>query len=265
MSTATGATAAGMTDNVRVEVGEQVGVITIDRPAARNAINLDVSRGVAAAVDDLEARADVSVIVITGAGGVFSAGMDLKAFSRGERPSIPGRGLCGLTDHEVSKPLIAAVEGFALAGGFEVALAADLIVASRSATFGVPEVTRGLVAAGGALLRMTKSMPYGAAMELTLTGDRFGADRAHALGLVTRLSDDGHALADAVALARRIAANAPLALQLTKRIVATTAGWTDEQQYAWQRSVAEAAFTSEDAREGAAAFVEKRSPVWTGR
>jgi enoyl-CoA hydratase len=172
----------------------------------RNAIDLAVSQGVAAAVDDLESRPDVAVIVVTGAGGVFSAGMDLKAFARGERPAIPGRGLCGLTDHEVSKPVIAAVEGFALAGGFEVALAADLIVASRAATFGVPEVTRGLVAAGGALLRMAKTMPYGAAMDLALTGDRFGAERAHALGLVTHLSVEGEALTDATRVARRIAA-----------------------------------------------------------
>lgn len=252
-------------EGVLVKVDAHVGVITINRPAARNAIDLAVSRGVATAIDELESRSDVAVIVITGAEGVFSAGMDLKAFARGERPSIPGRGLCGLTDHSISKPIIAAVEGYALAGGFEVALATDLIVASRSAMFGVPEVTRGLVAAGGALTRMAKTMPYGAAMVLVLTGDRFGAERAHELGLVTHLSTEGHALEDALAVATRIAANAPLAVELTKRIVSTAVGWSDEQQYAWQRGVAEAAFISEDAKEGAQAFAERREPVWRGR
>lgn len=254
-----------MAEDVRVEVSDRIGIITMNRPDARNAVNTSMSKGVAAAVDDLVARDDVTVIILTGAGGTFCAGMDLKAFAGGERPAIPGRGLAGITEAGVGKPLIAAVEGYALAGGFELALAADIIVASRTAVFGFPEVARGLVASGGGLLRIAKVMPLGAAMDVVLTGSRFDAEAAHGYGLVTRLTEPGDALAGAVALGRQIAANAPLAVRLSKEILAGAVRWVDPEMYAWQRSVAEPSFTSEDAKEGVRAFAEKRPPVWTGR
>jgi enoyl-CoA hydratase len=254
-----------MSEDVDVEIGDGVMVITINRPSARNAMNLAVAEGIAAAADELDARSDVAVGILTGAGGFFSAGMDLKAFARGERPSIPGRGLAGIAERPPVKPLIAAVEGPALAGGCELALACDVIVAARTATFGIPEVSRGLVAAGGGLLRLAKALPYGLAMELALTGRRLGAEQAHAAGLVTRLADEGRALAEARQLAAEIRAQAPLAVAATKTILAGAARWTDAEMIAWQRRIAEPVLASEDAREGALAFAEKRLPRWSGK
>ncbi|AFR48185.1 Enoyl-CoA hydratase/carnithine racemase [Gordonia sp. KTR9] len=249
---------------MRVEVANNVAVVTMTRPQARNALNYAMSSDMAAAFDDLVARSDVSAIVLAAEGPVFSAGMDLKAFARGEKPSIPGRGLAGYTECGLEKPLIAAIDGPALAGGFELALAADMIVASESSSFGLPEVSRGLIAAGGGLLRLSRSVPYGAVMEIALTGERIDAQRAHDLGIVTRLCPSGEAAQAATELAASIARNAPLALRLTKKIVNETVGWVDSDTYAKHRDMATAVFASEDAKEGAAAFAERRTPVWRG-
>ncbi|MCW2675863.1 MAG: caiD [Modestobacter sp.] len=253
-----------MADPVLVEVSDGVGVLTLNRPEARNAVDLATARALAAAVDDLEARADVAVLVLTGAGGTFCAGMDLKAFSRGERPRLEGRGFAGLTEAPPAKPLIAAVEGWALAGGFELALTADLIVAARDARFGIPEVKRGLVAVGGGVLRLPKALPYHRAMELALTGDPLPAEEAHRFGLVSTLTDPGGALEGARVLAGRIAVNGPLAVRATKQLVAGAVHWTDREAFAEQLRLTEHVFVSADAQEGARAFAEKRAPVWRG-
>lgn len=254
-----------MSDVVKVEITDGVGVITIDRPEAKNAVNLAVAEGVAAAVDQLEADDSVVALIITGAGGTFCSGMDLKAFAKGERPSVPGRGFAGLTSHEIAKPLIAAVEGYALAGGCELALAADIIVAARTAQFGIPEVKRGLVAAAGGVLKLAKTMPYGAAMELALTGDFIKAERAQELGLVTRLADDGKALDEAMELAKKIAQNGPLAVKASKQLVSGSIKWIDKELLDWQDQITAPIFASSDAIEGATAFAEKRAPKWQGR
>jgi enoyl-CoA hydratase len=224
-----------------------------------------VSNGVAAALDELDADPGLSVGVLTGAGKGFCAGMDLKAFVAGERPHVEGRGFAGITQRSAEKPLIAAIEGFAVAGGLEVALACDLIVAGRGARLGIPEVKRSLVAAGGALLRLPRTMPRNAAMELALTGDPIEAERAYELGLVNRLADPGQALDVALQLAETIAANGPLALSATKRIMVESADWPDAEFFERQREISDPVFASEDAREGATAFSERRDPVWKGR
>lgn len=254
-----------MADSVLVEIQDGVGIITLNRPEAKNALNLDVATRFAAAIDGFEADDSIVAMVITGAGGTFCSGMDLKAFTRGERPAIPGRGLCGITEQPPDKPLIAAVEGYALAGGCELALACDIIVAARTATFGIPEVRRGLVAAAGGVLKLAKTMPYGAAMELALTGDFIGAERAKELGIVTRVAEDGEALNDALTLAKRIAKNAPQAVKASKQLVSGSVKWTDKDLLAWQAELLEPIRNSEDAIEGATAFAEKREPVWKGR
>jgi enoyl-CoA hydratase len=253
------------TEVVRVDERPGVLVITIDRPEAKNAVTLEVSEAVAAALDTLDARPDLSVGVITGAGGTFCAGMDLKAFLRGERPSIPGRGFAGVTEAPPAKPLIAAVEGHALAGGCEIVLACDMVVAGRGARLGIPEVKRGLVAAAGGLLRLHERIPHVLAMELALTGDFLGAERAYEIGLVNRVVEDGSALEAALELADRIAANGPLAVAASKRVMVESRGWPVEERFARQREVIEPVFASADAKEGARAFAEKRTPVWEGR
>ncbi|KUI37434.1 enoyl-CoA hydratase [Mycobacterium sp. IS-1496] len=254
---------ANSEDVVLVEQRDRILVITINRPRAKNAVDAAVSRGLADAMDRLDGDAGLSVGVLTGAGGSFCAGMDLKAFARGERVDIEGRGL-GFTERPPVKPLIAAVEGYALAGGTELALATDLIVASRESAFGIPEVKRGLVAGGGGLLRLPQRIPYAIAMELALTGDNLPAERAHELGLVNVLAEPGGALDAALALAERITANGPLAVAATKRIIVESRGWSPEQQFAEQMKILMPVFASNDAREGAVAFAEKRPPRWTG-
>ncbi|MDB5685999.1 MAG: caiD 2 [Rhizorhabdus sp.] len=253
------------TEPVLWSIEGAIAVITINRAEARNAVNLAVAQGVAAALDELDARDDLSVGIITGAGQSFCAGMDLKAYLRGELPRVQGRGFAGLTEKLPRKPLIAAVEGYALAGGFEIALACDLIVASETAIFGLPEVKRGLVATGGGLLRLPKQIPFRVAMQYALTGANLSAPRALDLGLINMLTAPGEALARAMDLARTIAANAPMALAATKEIILSSGEWPAEERFARQRKVAEPAFNSADAREGAQAFAEKRAPVWRGR
>ena len=253
-----------MSDEVTVEEVGRTLVVTIDRPRARNAINEAVGRSIAAALDRLDAGDGLVAGIITGAGGTFSAGMDLKAFVRGELPIVPGRGFAGIVERSSHKPVIAAVEGYALAGGFEIVLACDLVVAGRGATFGLPEVTRGLVASAGGLLRLPHRVPYHVAMELALLGSHVGAERMHAYGLVNRLVDDGTALDAAHELARGIAANGPLAVAATKRIIVESADWPAAEAFARQGEIAGPVSASADAREGAIAFAEKRAPVWTG-
>jgi enoyl-CoA hydratase len=240
-------------------------VITIARPGQRNAVNRAVADGIAAAVDRLDGDDDLRAGVLTGAGGYFCAGMDLKAFAGGERPHVPGRGFGGLVERPPRKPLVAAVEGFALAGGMELALACDLIVAARGARFGLPEVRRGLVPAAGGLLRLPARVPRGAALELVLTGEPVSSERAYELGLVTRLAEPGAALDDALALAAAIAANAPLATVAAKAILDRAPSWPADEAWARQRAIADPVIGSDDAREGARAFAQKRPAQWHGR
>ncbi len=253
-----------MADEVQVEVDGGVAVITVNRPKARNAINGAVAQGIADALDDLEARGDVAAYVLTGAGGTFCSGMDLKAFLNGEVPAVEGRGFGGIVEAPPAKPLIAAVEGYALAGGFELALSCDIVVASREAKFGLPEPKRGLVAAAGGLLRLPRRVPYHVAMEIALTGDFYAAQRLYELGLVNRVTEPGEALAAAKELAGKIAANAPLSLKATKQIIVESADWSREEMFAKQSPITNKIFTSKDAMEGAAAFAEKRTPRWSG-
>jgi enoyl-CoA hydratase len=239
-------------------------VITLNRPKARNAVNGALARGMAAALDELDADATLSVGVLTGAGSSFSAGMDLKAFLTGDDPTVAGRGFAGITLTPPAKPMIAAVEGYALAGGCEIALACDLIVASREARFGLPETTRGLVAGAGGLLRLPQRIPPAIAMEYALTGAHFTAEDAHRWGLVNRLTEPGDALAGALELARAITANGPLAVRATKEIVASAPDWAADERWQRQAEIMRPVMNSADAREGATAFAEKREPVWRG-
>ena len=254
-----------MTESVLVERRGGVQVITINRPEAKNALDAAVARGVCDAVDELDNDPELRVGVLTGAGGTFSSGMDLKAFLRGEVPAIEGRGLCGITQTPPRKPLIGAVEGWALAGGFELLLACDLVVAAETARFGVPEVKRGLVAAGGAAFLLARRIPQALALEYLLTGDPIPAPRAAEIGLVNRVTPEGGALEGALALAEAIAANGPLAVAVTKQVARSTFDWTLEQGWAENSALTLPVFTSQDAAEGAAAFAEKRPPVWTGK
>jgi enoyl-CoA hydratase len=256
-----------MTDDPAVlsETAAGVLTITLNRPKARNAVNRQLAEGVAAALEGLDADDNLRVGVITGAGGSFCSGMDLKAFAAGERPIVAGRGFAGIAQRAARKPLIAAVEGYALAGGFEVALACDLIVAARDARFGIPEVKRGLVAAAGGLLRLPRRIPYHLAMELALTGEPVDAPRAKELGIVNRLAEPGEALAAAHELAALIARNAPLALSASKAIVQRAGEWTEDEAWQRQDEIVHPVFGSEDALEGARAFAEKREPRWRAR
>lgn len=240
-------------------------LVTLNRPEQRNAVNLAVAQGIAAALDQLDDDPELRVGVLTGAGKGFCAGMDLKAFVAGERPSVEGRGFAGIVQRPPAKPLIAAVEGFAVAGGFEIALACDLIVAARGARFGIPEVKRGLVAAGGALLRLPQRIPYHLSLELALTGEPIDAERAHAVGLVSRLAEPGGAVDAALQLAAEIAANGPLATAASKRILVDAPAWPPAERWSRQAAITDPVRASDDAREGALAFAEKRAPRWHGR
>jgi enoyl-CoA hydratase len=253
-----------VSDEVLVEESDGVAVLTINRPKARNAVNGAVARGIAEALDALDARPDISAYVLTGAGGTFCAGMDLKGFLTGDFPVVEGRGFGGLTESTPKKPLVAAIEGYALAGGFELALACDLIVASSASTFGLPEPKRGLVAGAGGVMRLPKRIPYHIAMEMALTGDHYPAARLYELGLINRITEPGQALDGALELARKIAANAPLALAATKKVVIESQDWSLEEMFKRQGAIINPVFGSKDAMEGAAAFAEKRAPRWKG-
>ncbi len=255
-----------MSDLVKVEVVDRIQVITLNRPQARNAINYETAQELARVLDQMDASDDVVMGVLTGAGNTFCSGMDLKAFAlNGQRPYVDGRGFAGLCEKPPRKPMIAAVEGYALAGGFEIALACDLIVAARSASFGLPEVKRGIVAGAGGMMRLPSRIPYHIAMEAILTGEMFSAERAHGYGLVNRLVETGQALEAALEMARIIASNGPLAVQTAKSIVTQSRDWSQADMFDLQRPRTAHIFTSADAKEGATAFAEKRAPVWTGK
>jgi enoyl-CoA hydratase len=240
-------------------------LITLNRPQVRNAVNAALAEGVGMALEELDGDEEISVGVLTGAGGFFCAGMDLGAFVKGESPWYGDRGFAGIAQRAAAKPLIAAIEGFAVAGGMEIALACDLIVAARGAKLGIPEVKRSLIAAGGALLRLPRRMPYHVVMELALTGDPLPAERFHELGLVNHLTEPGAAVEAALELAGRLAGNGPLSLVASKRILQEQYDWSTAEMWSRQAEIAGPVMTSEDAKEGASAFKEKRDPVWKGR
>jgi len=239
-------------------------LITLNRPEVRNAVNAAVAEGVAAGLDQLDGDDSLSVGVLTGAGGFFCAGMDLGAFVKGESPWFGDRGFAGIAQRASTKPLIAAIERFAVAGGMEIALACDLIVAANDAKLGIPEVKRSIVASGGALLRLPRRMPYHVVMELALTGDPMPAERFYELGVVNRLAEPGSSVDVALGLAADLAKNGPLALAASKRILQEQFDWSSEEMWERQREIAGPVMASADAREGASAFKEKRDPVWTG-
>ncbi|MDB4943707.1 MAG: enoyl-CoA hydratase [Labilithrix sp.] len=253
-----------MESEVEVTREGAVLLVTINRPHARNAINRAVAEGIARAMDQLDGDPSLVIGILTGAGGTFSAGMDLKAFLGGERPHVPGRGFAGLVEAPPKKPLLAAVEGYALAGGFEIVLACDLVVAAEDAKLGLPETKRGLVAGAGGLLRLPSRLPPNVALEWILTGDFYPATEAHRHGLVNVLTPKGGALDGARELARKIAANGPLAVAASKAIVAGARSWPPGEQFARQRAIVDEVLGSADAKEGARAFAEKRPPSWSG-
>lgn len=255
-----------MSDLVKIEVVDRIQIMTINRPQTRNAINYETAQEFARALDRLDDDDEIVLGVVTGAGNTFSSGMDLKAFAHdGQRPYVGDRGFAGLCEKPPAKPLIAAVEGYALAGGCEIALACDLIVAANNASFGLPEVKRGIVPGAGGMLRLPRRISYHIAMEMILTGEMLPAQRAHDIGLVNRLFEPGKALEGAMTLARVIAQNGPLAVRTAKKIVTQSSDWRQAEMFDLQRPRIAPIFASADAKEGATAFSEKRKPVWQGR
>lgn len=256
----------GVGHGLRVEHRDGVAVLTIDRPERRNAIDLPTAQAISDALDELDSDPALRVAVLCGTGSVFSAGMDLKAFAEtGERPVVEGRGGFGIVARPPVKPVIAAVEGAALGGGFEIVLACDLVVAAAGATFGLPEVRRGLTASGGGLIRLPRRLPRNLAMEAALTGTALTAARCAELGLVNRVVADGTAREAALELAAEIARNAPLAVRVSKEVVLRSAQWSEDEAFARQEPLVDPVRRSADAREGARAFAEKRAPRWEGR
>lgn len=253
-----------MSEEVLVSTENGVMTVTINRPEARNAANRAVAEGIAAAMDELDSNDDIRVAILTGAGGTFCSGMDLKAFVTGEFPVVEGRGFAGVAEAPPKKPLIAAVEGYALAGGLELAITCDLIIAADNAKFGIPEVKRGLAAAGGGLVRLPRQMPPRVAMELALTGEFISAQRAEATGLINKVVPAGTALDAAKEMAAVIAGNGPLAVAVSKQVIVESQDWDTEEHFPKQGPMVAPVMTSKDAQEGAIAFAEKRAPKWTG-
>jgi enoyl-CoA hydratase len=254
-----------MSDEVLVDVTDGIMTVTLNRPEAKNAANRAVAVGVAAAMDELDSNDSIHVAILTGAGGTFCAGMDLKAFVSGEMPMVEGRGFAGLTESPPRKPLIGAIEGYALAGGLELAISCDLLVTADDAKFGIPEVKRGLAAAAGGLIKLPRQIPSRLAMELAITGDFITAQRAYEIGLVNQVVPSGTALEAAKALAARIVANGPLAVAISKQVILESADWSEEEMWQKQQEIVMPVFGSEDAMEGSIAFAEKRAPNWKGK
>jgi enoyl-CoA hydratase len=252
-------------DVVLFSATDGVATVTINRPESKNAVNRAVSEAMAEAFDELDRRDDLQVGILAGSGNTFCAGMDLKAFAAGEVVRVPGRGFGGLTERPPVKPLIAAVEGWALAGGFELLLACDLVVAGRGSKFGLPEVKRGLVARAGGLVRLPRRVPKSLAVQMLLTGDPISAERAREAGLVNELTEDGGALDGALRMAQTISRNAPMALAACKAFVEAAEDWSITEAFTKQGVYTDAVFNSEDAKEGAVAFAEKRPPHWNNR
>jgi len=252
---------------VEYEVIGRVAVLTLNRPEARNAVNGDVARDMEAHLDKLEADDDIWLGIIAGNGPVFCAGADLKAIASGQAGELQTKrgGFAGIATRERTKPLIAAVDGPALAGGTEIVLSCDLVVASTNAKFGIPEVKRSLVAAAGGLFRLPRALPLNIAMEAALTGDPISAERAAHFGLVNELVEPGKAKEAALALAERISANAPLAVRESRQVVLAALRGDDE--HLWKITIEAMAkvMSSEDFNEGPRAFIEKRAPEWKGR
>lgn len=251
--------------NVATELDGRALVISLNRPDARNAVNGQVAREMAAILDDLDADPNLRVGIIRGEGRGFSAGMDLKGFLEGDMPSFEDRGFGGFAQKPPRTPLIAAIEGFAVAGGLEMALACDLIVAASDAKLGLPEVKRSLIAAGGGLLRLAQRIPYHVAAEIALTGDHIPVERLYQVGLINRVAEPGQALETALALAAQLVDNAPLGLELSKVVLEGAADWGLTEGWVQQEPLMERINNSEDAREGASAFAERRAPQWKGR
>jgi enoyl-CoA hydratase len=256
---------AASSEAVLAERRGSVLLITINRPEVRNAVNGAVAEGIAGALDELDGDDALSVGVLTGGGGFFCAGMDLGAFVKGESPWFGDRGFAGIAQRASQKPLIAAIEGFAVAGGMEIALACDLIVAAKGAKMGIPEAKRSLVAAGGALLRLPQRMPYHVVMELALTGEPMPSERFHEFGVVNRLAEPGTAVDVAIELAEKLAKSGPLAVIASKRILQEQYDWSSAEMWEKQGAISGPVFASEDSKEGANAFKEKREPIWKGR
>jgi enoyl-CoA hydratase len=254
-----------MSDEVLVDVSDGIMTVTLNRPKAKNAANRALAEGVAAAMDELDSNDAIQVAILTGAGGTFCAGMDLKAFVTGEMPTVEGRGFAGLTEATPRKPLIAAVEGYALAGGLELAISCDLIIAADNAKFGIPEVKRGLAAAAGGLMKLPRQIPSRLAMEMALTGDFISAERAAQVGLVNEVVPAGTALDAAKALAARIVTNGPLAVAVSKQVILESGDWSSSEMWQKQQELVMPVFGSEDAMEGSVAFAEKRAPNWKGK
>lgn len=253
------------TPQVLTEKRGAILLITLNRPHAKNAATEQMARDMAVILDEFDADDALAVAVLTGAEGTFCTGMDLKDFVKDKRPVVTGRGFLALTERPPRKPIIAAVEGYAVAGGFETMLACDLVVASETAKFGLPEVKRGLVAAAGGVVTLPARTPRAIALEMALTGDFYDADYVYRAGLVNRIVPAGAALDAALGLADTIAANGPLAVRVTKQIIAESAAWPVEERFSRQAAIVQPVFDSADAQEGSIAFAEKRAPRWTGR
>ena len=252
-------------NEVLVQHENGIVIVTINRPEVKNAVNRAVSYGVCEAIDEMDRNPALRVGILTGAGGHFCAGMDLKAFLRGEVTRVEGRGILGIARTPPLKPLIAAVEGYCLAGGFESMLCCDLAVVARNAQFGLPEAKRGLAAAAGGLMRLPRLLPQRIAMEMALTGDFYSAERLAAYGLFNAVVEPGEALHEARQLARRIIANAPLSVAASKRVIVEQRDWPTDQMFERQEPITAPVLASEDAREGAAAFAQRRPPQWRGQ
>jgi enoyl-CoA hydratase len=249
---------------IEFEIRDGVAVVTINRPEARNAIDRETALAAEAAVVRINTDPAIRCAVVTGAGGNFCAGMDLKAFLRGEVVRLPETGFAGMTQSRLEKPFVAAVEGYALAGGFEIMLACDIVIAAETAKFGLTEVKRGLVANAGGLVRLPRQMPIKLASEFVLTGEIYPASRLAAAGVINRLVPEGQALATALDLARSIAANGPMAVAISRQVLNESREWPEAEMFDRQFAITAPVFASADAREGAAAFAEKRAPVWKG-